>query len=146
MRLREPLDLGGVDRVAVDPSQVLQDDLAPERQHRVRDTRGPRRRSALGQGQCDRAGLQSVVRQRKADRPQAIAAERDFRGFAQFDDRRAVTVARHRKIRGNDRAERRFAGEELHAGFLGGKSGGKAGRAAVTAAGVVELAPGEELE
>ncbi len=47
MRLRQAFDFRRVDGVAIDPLQVVEDDIAAERQQAIEPTRSPRRCGAI---------------------------------------------------------------------------------------------------
>ena len=142
--LGEPTDLGLGHPFAKDPTEVGEDESPAEGNQMKTEFAKPRDLGLKRIGPGHGGGAGWGVRQCHADSRHPMSVKNRLRGRAQSDLRLPIGISRDDEIRGLQRAERGFAGEELAAGFLGGEPRGEAGHPALGVAGVMQFHLGEE--
>jgi len=130
--------------LAEDAAQVVEDHATPYRQEPVEEPARPWHGDVVVQGHRHGGRARAVVRERDLDVPYPIQSEQRLGGRAADQRRRAVVVARNRKIGGLDLSQRGFARKELEARLLGGEARREARRTSRTLAAVGQFLRGKQ--
>ncbi len=139
MRLREPFDLRRWNRCAKNTAEIVHDHAPSKRKDAVQHLAGERRVGLRRQCQRHRGCRGLVVGERYRDTTDAMPIEQRLRPRIAYDLRRAIGVARDRKILGFNLPECEFARKELGASLLRREARCKARAAARAGATVGEF-------